>query len=647
MANTLHKDLTDALAARSEWEQKQRAWYLMTLEGLRRRKTAGWQADMFWPLIGESVQKLVPFYYNQIFSQERLANFVATKSQWTGASEAAAEYFDVTIRQDAELDATGEFETEWLLGIWFMLVYGRGTMKVLWDPFKERITHTAIHPLSLIVPKCDKLSEADCFCHARSISIGQYQRDRRLVQDPRVIEKIKGNPNAATDRDVLDDDRSRREGITYSRNANEVLLWEAYQRTAGGWTVHTYSPQAPEIPLRRPFGLSEKWRGEPFLPFVPFSMEVIEGGWYGPRGVAERLAPFQAYLCKTWNEKVDTMTFSNRPLFTNTGAQHMANVANVTWAPGEFIPGGISAVTMPQPPISFDQEMATTRSLAAETITMPDAGVAGMDANSPTGRGKMTATEIDYRRALASTGVDLRGRLFRLALGQSYRKDWALIVNHKPEELAYFVAGERKVLPAQALHDQYTIEPAGSPDYWHKSLRMNRALARLQTLQGNPYVRQDELVKDFLTADNSDLVTRLWIPDGQKQAEEAEQEAMRIEALLMKGYKPAIKPHEDHATRLQVIFQKLEALQKLGAPVDPIARQRLQEAAQVHLQFLQQQNPDVAKQVMTAVGQMDPGTQGPASPLSLTPPGPTAPMPEPAMVPGLPEPEPFSETQPA
>jgi hypothetical protein len=371
------------------------------------------------------------------------------------------------------------------------------------------------------------------------------------------------------------------------------------------------------------------------LPFVSFTMEVIEGGWYAPRGIAERLAPFQMWLCKVWNEKADAMTFWNRPLFTN--ASNMPNTANVAWQPGDFVPGDINAVQMPSPPISFDQEMSMTRQLASETVAMPDAGVSSDVTDvRPSNSGKATATEIDYRRQLAATGVDLRGRLFRIGLGQLYRKNWAILVNRKPEDLTYFSMNERKVLPQQALVDNYLIEPAGSPDYWNKSQKIQRALMRMQTLSGHPNVRQDELVKDFISADSADAVNRLWIPTGQQNAEEMEDEQIEIEALLMNGSIAVIKPQENHALRIRVLFMKLQSLIQFGKPVDPIAKQRLTEHIAGHLQILAQQNPALAKQIQAAAAQLDGGGQ-PAPQASLEGPQSTDGIPTAA---GAPNPQP-------
>lgn len=602
-----HKQILTALRERGEWEQKQRLWYALAMQGLRRKKTARWQSDMFWPLVDSAITQFIPFYYNQLYAQERLCNFTSQAQQLDAATESAADYLDWTIKQDHRLDQCNQFEREILMLIGLMLLYGRGTLKTYWNANEGRLAWEAVHPLSLIVPRCKSLFEADNFAQVIQLTPAAYRRDRRYVQDPELLKRITGGRVQADQaQSQADQDAAMREGLTFSSNENTIILWENYERTPGGWTVRTYSPTAPEIQVRRPFGLLEKFRGEPFLPFITFTMEVIDGGWYAPRGLAERLAPFQQYLCRLWSEKVDSMTFWNRPLFTASGP--LGNTANVTWEPGDVIPNGISAVQMPQPAISFDVEMEQTRSIAQQTIGTPDAAVpnpmkAGGKSSVP------TATQVDFQRALASTGVDLRGRIFRLSLGELYRKNWALLLNHRSEDMAYFAANQRRVLPPEALHEHYLIEPAGSPDNWNKTAKVQRAANRLQAFQGNPMVKQDELVKDLIAADDARAVDRLFVSPQNQGASEMEAEGARI-LLAEAGFPVQVQPNEDHAARLRVDFGRLAMLQHLGRPVDPVAKTRLMQLVAQHFSILKQQNPMLARQIEAAVADLEQPGEG-------------------------------------
>jgi hypothetical protein len=51
----------------------------------------------------------------------------------------------------------------------------------------------------------------------------------------------------------------------------------------------------------------------------------------------------------------------------------------------------------------------------------------------------------------------------------------------------------------------------------------------------------------------------------------------------------------------------MQQLTMIGAPVDPMFQQRMQQHIQQHLQYLMQQNPQLARQIMGAVGEVDPG----------------------------------------
>lgn len=232
---------------------------------------------------------------------------------------------------------------------------------------------------------------------------------------------------------------------------------------------------------------------------------------------------------------------------------------------------------------------------------MPDFGV-GNQAES-TGSNK-TATEVDYLRALSSTGVDMKGKLFRGAVADIIRRVWALVLQFRKQELSFYSAGERRVLPAQAMHDNYLIVPGGSADGWNKQQRVQRASVRFQSLRGHPNIDQGELVKDLVSADDARLVKRLYVATDSKVASESKAEALDI-LLLMNGYPAPALPDEDHATRIKIIMGKIEQLGALGIPVDPVAQKRLHQHLAEHVQFLKQQNPALARQIVAAMREVD------------------------------------------
>lgn len=605
-----------ALSDRETWEQKQRIFYEMRHEGLRRRNLPHpGAADLHYPLIDSTVEKLKPFYYNQIFASELLADFVALKPQHQDATLAAAEYFDFRLKQDTN------FEQEVLSEIDSMLNSGRGVLKLGWDPYKQRMFFEQVDPLLVIVPQgANELEDADWFVHVRTMSVAAYQRDRRYRQDPEILERIKGGQNE--DDGDKDDEKKRREGLNFTEDENQILLWEVYEQGMGSWVVRTVVPQARHLEVRRPFRLRFTYQGRPFVPFVSFPLEIKDRGWYAPRGIAERLAPFETSLCKLWNEKHDAMSLFNRPLFVTDGRAG-GDQKNIRVRPGEILPPGISPVAMPRPPVSFDEELQNTRLVAEQSLMVPDVGLG----NALDGRDNRTATEVNLIGSLSNQGIDMRGRIFRQRMGELYMKAWAIMLLYQKEELIYYTSTSRRVLPQQAFVDAYQIRPSGSPDQWNRALRQQRALQRFQLLQGHPNADQEGLVRDLLQEDDPRLLHRVFRPTGVKEADQGERQAYEL-ILLMQGYPVTVKPDDDDMIHIQVIYGKLEQLGAKGDPVDEQARNLIQGHMVAHLEALKAKNPQAANQI---VKELQSAMEAAAPQAQIDQAGP-APMPQPMAV---------------
>jgi hypothetical protein len=610
----LFDDASEALNGRSEWEARQRLYDQMRHNGLRRRnKPFPGAADLHFPLIDMNIRKGKPFWESQATSTERLASFVSLQDQQAETTSAAADFFDFELKQNTN------FEIELLHLVDRMLCRGRGVLKAIVDPFDDnKIVFETIDPMFIIVAEgADDFVDADWFVHVKHMSVAKYKRDRRYEQDDGLINSIRGSKDYDATGGILEDKQAR-EGINFSRNKDQIILWEHWVKTMGGWTVHTYSPQAPDKTVRRPFGCPYKLAGKPSCPFYSFKTEVKEKGWYAPRGLPELNAAFEAYTCKLWNEKTDAMTFANRPVFTSQ--QPIANTGNLRWAPGEYIPGGVQQVQTNGPSYSFDQEIAFTRSTSEQVSMLPDFGIVQSGGNGDTGGKPRTATENNRIANLQSVGTESNGKIFRMDLAKLYRHVWGLMLQFKRQKLSFYVSGEIKTLPEQALHDAYLIAPDGTPDQWNKQLRNQRAMQRLQAFSGAPNVDQDELVRDAMATDDPKFAQRAFIPTNLKAASEGEDEAYEI-VILQDGFPAAVKPNEDHATRIHTLMSWLMKQSMSGVPPNPIAIQRVQQHLAVHFQFLKKLQPEAAKQVQMQIMQME--SQG----AGARPPGPKPPMP--------------------
>jgi len=108
-----------------------------------------------------------------------------------------------------------------------------------------------------------------------------------------------------------------------------------------------------------------------------------------------------------WNEKHDTMTVYNRPLFQAN--QEMPNTINLKFQPGQILPFGIAPLHAAAA-LSFDQEMEHRKSIARDSSPCPTSGCPAL-----TQRGSRTATRSTFS-GLMGQNVDMRARIFRLEL---------------------------------------------------------------------------------------------------------------------------------------------------------------------------------------------------------------------------------------
>lgn len=600
MSRELHQRVLDAIGDRKAWEDKQRIWYTMRHNGIpRRRKPFEGAADLHFPLIDSTIDKFKPFYLNAAFGTQQLASFTPLGQQLADAQAAGEQAFDWLTRNktnfEEELDAT--FDA--------MLLAGRTVMKVRWDDAEKTVEYEAVDPLFFVVPKCTtSLKKAPWVCHVKQVSVLEYKLEPTYTNKSEdFIKRIRGSTDDGDD-SGRQEEKVQREGLTYSKDNDTIILFEYWERDAKGWKVHTFSPNAPEIPVRDPFRCPYTMQGKPYLPFVSFQFEVKDRGWYAPRGVAERLAANETYATKCWNTKADALEFLTKPLFTSDNP--LANTSNFRFRPGDYLPPTTRPVEMPRPPIVLDEEINNVRLLSQEMIQVPDFGT------SQEGAGETkTATEMNYVASFTGQGVQYRGRIAFRSLAEVFRFSWALWIQYGDEKLTYYSSGSRKVLPEQARNDNYLIEPNGSPDQWNRQQRLQRAVSRYQMFKGHPNVNQEELVKSILEEDDPRLVKRLVISQNQKAASEAEDEAIEI-MLLMNGFPAAVQPGEDHRFRIRLIAQKLQQLSAMGIPVDPIAKQRLQEHMVAHMQMLKEENPTVGSQISDALSALDPSADASA-----------------------------------
>lgn len=546
----LYDSICSAIGARNRWENRLIDYYRMRHAGLRRQKLPWPNAtDLHWPLIDTNIEKLKPLFFQQVVGMDVLATFVPMRSQLAAATTTIEQWFDYKVREKSNL------QDEALSWIDYALMAGRGVLKVYWDNKKRAVQFESIDPLYFIVPAYTRdLQDADWCVHVMTFSKEAYKRRGIWKSDEETVKRLCGDLAAGKDpgQNSAAQAKQLREGLTHSDNKEKIIVWEVYERQPdSSWRIHTFSPMAPDIPLRETIGLLYE---HGMVPFVDFAYEVKDKGWYSPRGVAEMLAPFEAALCHTWNQKHDSMALFNKPLFR--AEREVPNTANLRLNPGGILPYGIVPATMGTPPINFDDEMTLVRSVAEQRVANPDFGM-GQVINT---QNRRTATEIEAINTQSMQSGDLRARIFRLALGRLYRQAYRLLLQFDKDDLQYRFLEDSLQLDPQVLHGQYHIEPKGGVNEVNRQFLLQKAVQRKQIFGQSPWINQAELDRTILELDDPSLVKRVFTDPNLKGQQEAADEAKGIPALLM-GYPLPVLPGQDYPGRIQVLLQYLQSVQ--------------------------------------------------------------------------------------
>lgn len=583
MEKELYNSILDDIRSRSTWADRQAIWYQMRRDGLRRKtKPFPGAADMHFPLVDTVIEKFKPFYLNQLFATERLADFISKNPQSGDRITQVAWWFDYKLKQHSNLETKMPFVID------SMLQNGRGIAKITWDTNKKQVCFEAIQPIYIIVPSdAISLQDSDRFVHVQHFSPWRYANGKgseNRNQDAAFIKRITGGQDEESQK--LKDAKDRKEGITFSSQKDLIIVWEVYQKTKEGYDVFTVSPYCQDEEVRPKFSIAYK---HGLAPFVDFAFEETDESYYAPRGVAEILATFESSLCKIWNEKHDALTFYNRPLFSAT--RDIPNAGAIKMRPGEILPFEIRAVNLGQPPISWDQEMNSTRMIAEQRISTPDFGIGGMDPS----KDNKTATEIEELSANSNQIVGMRSRTFRRGLGEVYFQAWELYKQFD-DDLEFIREEQSDKITEEDRAEVVSIRPNGSSDAWNQHGRLKKAFARKQLLGQSPFINQAELDKSILELDEPGLVQRLFRDPGIKEQDQVAR-IMRDIPALEDGLNVEPRPDDDDAIHASFLMEYMARNAQTGKPVNPLSIQAMQGRLAAHMQRLSQTNPKAAREL--------------------------------------------------
>ena len=469
---------------------------------------------------------------------------------------------------------------------------GRSVIKVYWDEAKKEVRYDAIDPMMIVVPdKTKNLQESERVVNIMQMSIDSFKNNPLYSGvDANLIQSKRGKAGNTDEKEVAS---YKREGINYSSDMNRIIIWEVYEKKDGKVLVQTFCPEVPSMDVRPVMELDYDHGN---YPFVDFSYEIKDKGWYSPRGVCEIIAPFESSLCKLWNEKHDAMTLYNRPMFKTD--RDIPNSSNIRLSPAQILPVGLAPVQMANPPISWDQEIEMTRHIAEQRIGMPDFGVQSMQNKGD----RRTATEINAISGLMAESNDLRARVFRLSLGELYRQSWNLYLQYSKKDLEFRYREDNGRMEPDAFYGEYVIEPKGGPDSQNRALKLQQAMQRKQLFAGSPFINQAELDRSILELDDPSLVRRMFLDPQMRQQHEGLEEANNI-GIMETGFPVPVRGDENFELRVNVLIQYMDNKMASGDPISEQTQQLIIMRLSQLLEAYEQVDPNSARQLRKQLGE--------------------------------------------
>jgi hypothetical protein len=149
---------------------------------------------------------------------------------------------------------------------------------------------------------------------------------------------------------------------------------------------------------------------------------------------------------------------------------------------------------------------------------------------------------------------------------------YAIYLQYDKASLDYVLQGELSSLSADILHDKYLIKPNGSADSWNKSLQIQKAYQRFQSLGNNPYVDQGELTKSLIELDDPGLVKRLWRDPKIAQGDQTKLQSLET-LLMLNNFGATVEPSDDDKIHLSALAQFGQQRMQERLPITPLQAQ--------------------------------------------------------------------------
>ncbi|HEY4360328.1 MAG TPA: hypothetical protein VGN17_05145 [Bryobacteraceae bacterium] len=589
-----YDQIIEVLKNREKYDDRQRTFYKIRRDGVRRLGKEKWQSDTPVKLADPAIDKIKGQINRTIFQNDVICTFGTEQDNLAPYLKNAANCFSYRLKRKTNFNKSTKRSID------YMLESGISLIKIYRDVDENKVAFDDIRSSSFVVPPwTTDLQKADWCMEIKRVSLEAYKKNKLYNQHEDFIDSIKGDGSKNSKESEFSKLKYKREGLTHSDNLEEIIIWEVYYRDdAGNVRVVWWSPLRKDIPVRADQPLPYKHNK---YPYAKFEQEIIDKSWNGSRGVVEKGMGEEVNATKYRNMWTDYMAFKAKPILTTQGTQ--VNITNELLKPGDVTKGGLSAVSFDPPPKELLQEMLNSRSLQQELVGSPDFA---LQQTLQSGDAQ-TARAVGAAQNNSSLVSEERIFSIRETLTEVFSQAWSLTCQFDGESLVYIFDGQTQILPQEAISDAYVIEPSGNPDGLGRAGEVQIVNDMFQNLRGDPRCNQDELYSMYYEVRGAETKKRLFVAGQDAAKREQLDQANCIDLMTNPVLEMQVDAEQgqDHATRVATNFQVMHKLFTERKAISPRAEGLLKQNTEQHIQLLQKQNPQLAKKLAFQFAEME------------------------------------------
>lgn len=268
------------------------------------------------------------------------------------------------------------------------------------------------------------------------------------------------------------------------------------------------------------------------FPYVVVRRELNDAEIISSRGIAQLDDDFQTGISTLFNQDIDAGTISTTPTIV-ARKNSVKNLNNLRYVPGQVVEtenGSADYQVTQNPNLGQSARFANMQYLKAwanDRVGNMQAAISSSN-NTPgsTQVGTKTAKEVMAISAMASQNTAMDLLVFQDQMKDLYYQLDSLFYQFGDDYEEMAITGSKPMrVSRQEIQGKFNIVPNGKVNDADPTSRSQQSQALLQMLAGNPYIRQDVLIKMFL--DNHDVrISQMLLKTPEEMQQAAQQQTM-------------------------------------------------------------------------------------------------------------------------